>query len=164
MRPAVCLAAAVAAIAVTDAVRTADAGPFSRWRGKRDKVVEPPPPRLVPPPRTTGTTAASTRKARSERVRDPLLSDRPYLGPVRRYPQEIPLEKLNARTLRKRIRRGKISTLDQALQLLPAELRVRSVLMKSSRSLQAASDGFPRIILYHPEGRLFVGIGTDANH
>ena len=160
MRRVACVAALLAAIAVTDAPGPADAGPLSRWRARRAKP-EPPPPR---PPSPSLSPPRRASKPTVGRTPDGLHGDRPYLGPVRRYPREIPLAQLSARTLRKRIRRGKVGTLDEAMQLLPAELRVRSVLMKSSRSLQAASGEAPRIILYHPEGKLFVGIGTDANH
>ncbi len=167
MRHVACVAAAAIALTVT---HTAEAGPFSRYRAKRraraearSRRVEPEPPAATSPslrPRP----APQRPKALAEYAPDDPYADRPYMGPVRRYPHEIPLEELSARALQKRIRKGKIETLDEAMQLLPAELRVRSVLMKSSRSLQSASDSAPRVILYHPEGKLFVGIGTDSNH
>jgi len=69
----------------------------------------------------------------------------------------------NMDALAELIRTRNVATVEQALALLPAELRANYTLVFSSRSLQDAAPAAPRAILYGQDGRLIVTFNGDAN-
>jgi mono/diheme cytochrome c family protein len=61
------------------------------------------------------------------------------------------------------LRARNVATVEQALTLLPAELRTNYVLVFDSRSLQDAAPAAPRAILYGADGRFIVTFNGDVN-
>jgi hypothetical protein len=68
----------------------------------------------------------------------------------------------NVDTLTGLIRSNDVRTLDEALVLLPAEMRANYVLAFASRSLQEASPVAPRAILYGTDARFILSFNGDA--
>ena len=61
------------------------------------------------------------------------------------------------------VRTREVQTLEQALAVLPAELRANYALVFASRSLQDAAPAAPRAILYGADGRFIVSFNGDAD-
>jgi hypothetical protein len=61
------------------------------------------------------------------------------------------------------VRSGNVATVEQALAVLPAELRASYVLVYASRSLQGAAPAAPRAILYGADGRFIVSFNGEAD-
>src|ERR1700722_6200388 len=60
------------------------------------------------------------------------------------------------------VRSRSVATVEQALAVLPAELRANYALVFASRSLQDAAPAAPRAILYGADGRFIVTFNGDA--
>ena len=60
------------------------------------------------------------------------------------------------------VRSGNVATVEQALAVMPAELRANYALVFASRSLQDAAPAAPRAILYGADGRFIVSFNGDA--
>ena len=64
--------------------------------------------------------------------------------------------------LAEHVRSRSVATVEQALAVLPAELRANYALVFASRSLQDAAPAAPRAILYGADGRFIVTFNGDA--
>lgn len=58
---------------------------------------------------------------------------------------------------------NKVETVDQAVALLPADLRTNYVLFKESRGLQKATPLNPRAVLFGTDGRFVIAFNGDKN-